>query len=296
MKNNRLFGIIYLLLSKDKMTARELADYFEVSTRTIYRDIEALSELYIPIYMSQGKNGGIQLLDHYKLDKTLLTDDDQKQILFSLQGINKLHIDQDHVYEKMKNFFSKEDESWFDIDFTVWGNSDEHKQNFELIKNAIINKKRIQFSYFNSYGQYSQRMIEPLQLCFKHNAWYLCGFDHIKNDHRFFKLTRIKDLILTNESFDRTMKEIPQIDQKPKTIKLVLLIDRSLAYRIYDEFDESSIIKQDNGDFLIHVELPFNDWIYGYILSFGDKIQVLEPEHVKQKIIEILQKSLKNYS
>ena len=102
MKNNRLFGIIYLLLSKETMTANELSEYFEVSTRTIYRDIETLSELNIPIYMSKGKNGGIHLLNNYKLDKTLLTDQEQNQILFSLQGVNKLQIDQDHIYEKLK--------------------------------------------------------------------------------------------------------------------------------------------------------------------------------------------------
>lgn len=108
MKNNRLFGIIYILLSKKMITAKELADYFEVSTRTIYRDVETLSLLDIPIYMSKGKNGGISLLENYKFDKTLLTDDEQKSILFSLQEISGLNINDNSLYEKLKTVFNKE--------------------------------------------------------------------------------------------------------------------------------------------------------------------------------------------
>jgi len=297
MKNNRLFGIIYLLLSNDSMTARELAKYFEVSTRTIYRDIETLSELNIPIYMSKGKNGGISLLDNYKFDKTLLTDEEQNQILFSLQGINKLQIDNDNIYEKMKNIFAKSDETWFEVDFSVWGKSDEHKENFETIKNAIINKNMIEFSYFSSYGTHTLRKVEPLKLCFKYNSWYLYGFDKGKQDFRFFKIMRIKNLVQLDETFERVIEYEKKIAKKPpQIIKLVLQINRKLSYRVYDEFEESSIKELDNESFIVTVEFPYNDWIYGYILSFGENVKVLEPENVKNEIIERLNKSLNNYS
>ncbi len=130
MKNNRLFGIIYILLSKRMITAKELANYFEVSIRTIYRDVETLSSLDIPIYMSKGKNGGIGLLENYKFDRTLLTENEQKSILFSLQEISELKIDNTNLLEKLKNVFNKENENWFDIDFGIWGNSNAHKENF----------------------------------------------------------------------------------------------------------------------------------------------------------------------
>ncbi|MDE6141368.1 MAG: YafY family transcriptional regulator, partial [Bacilli bacterium] len=207
MKNNRLFGIVYLLLSNENMTAKKLADYFEVSTRTIYRDIEALSELHIPIYMNKGKKGGICLTDNYKLDKALLTDDEQKEILFSLQGINKLQIATDKTYNKLQSVFLKNDESWFEVDFSIWGESPHHKQSFEEIKKAIINKSVIEFSYFSSYGAQTIRRVEPLKLCFKHNSWYLLGFDQGKKDYRFFKIMRIKDLNILNETFERTARD-----------------------------------------------------------------------------------------
>lgn len=112
------------------ITAKELANYFEVSIRTIYRDVETLSSLDIPIYMSKGKNGGIGLLENYKFDRTLLTENEQKSILFSLQEISELKIDNTNLLEKLKNVFNKENENWFDIDFGIWGNSNAHKENF----------------------------------------------------------------------------------------------------------------------------------------------------------------------
>ncbi len=295
MKQNRLFGIIYLLLSKKTMTAKELSEYFEVSTRTIYRDIELLSELNIPIYMSKGKNGGIFLLEDYKFDKSLLTNEEQNQILFSLEGMNKLQIDNNNIYEKLKNIFSKDEESWFDVDFSVWGESDTHNQVFNLIKNSILNKQVVEFSYFNSYGKTTKRKVEPLKLYFRYNSWYLCGFDQEKNDYRFFKLMRIKNFKTLSQNFERTMDiDFDKNDKPPKMVKLVLQIDKCLAYRVYDEFDESEITDIDN-TFLVKAQLPFNDWIYGYILSFGEHIKVLEPSFVKKEIIDILNKSINNY-
>lgn len=296
MKNNRLFGIIYLLLAKNSMTSKELADYFEVSVRTIYRDIETLSEFNIPIYMSKGKNGGVKLLDNYKFDKALLTREEQREILFSLEEINKLNIDNNKVYDKLSALFSKDDENWFEVDFSIWDNSSSHKEIFELIKKAIINKNVLEFSYFSSYGTNTLRRVEPLKLYFRYNAWYLCAFDLDKNDYRFFKLMRIKNLKVLYDTFERRINfEEKKDDKPPKLIRLVLEIDKSLAYRVYDEFNEDDIELLNNGDFKITTELPFNDWIYGYILSFGSKVKVIEPLYIKEEIIKDLKESLDNY-
>lgn len=296
MKINRLFGIIYLLLDNDTMTAKELSEYFEVSTRTIYRDIESLSEINIPIYMSKGKNGGIRLLDHYKFDKSLLTDEEQNQILFSLQGIHQLQGNTNDIYEKLKNIFSKDDTSWFEVDFSVWGHSNVHKANFEIIKNSIINKTIIKFCYFNSYGKHSQRKVEPYKLCFKYNSWYLYGIDSDKNTERFFKLMRMKNVKATNESFEKTVPvPIKREEHAPKMIQLVLQIDKELSYRVYDEFDEADIQISENKDFIVTTEYPFTDWIYSYILSFGEHIKVLAPEMIKNEIINKLKNNLNQY-
>ncbi len=296
MKNNRLFGIIYILMLKKTVTAKELAERFEVSVRTIYRDIELLSSMNVPVYMTKGKNGGISLLDGYKLDKAMFTEEEQNQILFALQGFNKLSANDIAVFDKMKAVFDKDNKNWIDIDFTVWGKSAVQKSSFETIKQAILQAKKIKFVYFNSYGEKSTRTAEPLQICFKYNAWYLFAYDDHKQDYRMFKLSRIKDIEITERSFDRKMPEKRQdSSRKVKTISFVMEVSREMAYRVYDEFEESNIEIMENGNFRISAQYPENDWVYGYILSFGECAKVLYPEALKNIVREKLNKSIKNY-
>lgn len=296
MKNNRLFGIIYLLLSKDTLTAKELANYFEVSVRTIYRDIELLSSFHIPIYMSQGKNGGIHLLDNYKLDKTLLTEEEQNQILFALESLEKLSRSPNSVFSKMQAIFQKNSNDWIQIDFSDWKSPQNNNQTFSKIKESILKYKKLKFTYYNSYEQRQERTVEPLQLHFKHNAWYILCYEEAKHDYRFFKLNRIKNLSLLEDTFER---ELPEEEYKPKQeikiISLTLEISRKQAYRVYDEFEEQDIHILENGNFLVRVEYPESDWIYGYILSFGEHIKVMEPAYVKEIIKKKLESSLQNY-
>ena len=296
MKNNRLFGILYLLLVKKRITANELADYFEVSVRTIYRDIETLSSYEIPIYMSKGKNGGITLLETYTLDKILLTEKEQKEILFSVQTMDELNCNNNKLLDKMKAIFKNEEENFIDVDFGIWENSLDHQQNFNTIKKAIIEKRKITFTYFNSYGEISDRNVEPLQLQFRYNSWYLLGYDTNKNDYRFFKLMRIDSIMLLEEQFSRTIPD-KKIDSESLTnkIKITLEIKKELSYRVYDEFDTSSITKLENGDFIVQMEIPLNDWVYGYLLSFGENIKVISPEDVKRIVKEKVEKMIINY-
>ena len=139
--NNRLFEIIYMLIQKKKVTAKELANKFEVSTRTIYRDIEILSRANIPIYASKGKDGGIGILDEYILNKSILSEDEQNQILFALQGMKKVRgADEKDILQKLSTLFNKEINDWIKIDFSTWGKDNTQEEKFELIKSAILNK------------------------------------------------------------------------------------------------------------------------------------------------------------
>lgn len=297
MKNYRLFGIVYKLLSEDVITAKELADYFEVSIRTIYRDIDVLSSFNIPIYASKGKNGGIKLLDNYKLDKTLLSEEEQIHILLALQGLEKLSANNnENLFDKMQTVFNKKTKDWIDINFSTWGKDTVQTVNFNNIKQAIINEQRIEFTYYNSYGEKSKRIVEPLQICFKYNAWYVLTYEEKKQDYRLFKIIRINDLNILDETFSRELpKEKPYNEGNAKMITLELEILKEMAYRVYDEFTKESITITENGNFLIKVEYPESDWLYGYILSFGENIKVILPVDIKQKVREKLEKSIKNY-
>ncbi len=293
--NNRLFEIVYILMQKRKATAKELADRFEVSTRTIYRDIETLSTANIPIYASKGKDGGIGLLDEYVLNKTILSEEEQNQILFALQGMKKVKgQDEKDILEKLSIFFNKKINDWIKIDFSNWGNIQEER--FYIIKSAILNKQLVQFTYYNSNGEESKRIVEPLQIWFKDKSWYLVSYCKLKQDYRIFKIARIKEVNMLQEHFERELpKEEDNEKHNFKIIELELEINKAMTYRVYDEFESKEITKKEDGNFIIKVKYPENEWVYGYILSFGEYAKVLNPTYAKSIIKDKLQKTLKNY-
>lgn len=277
--NNRLFEIVYILMQKKKTTAKELADRFEVSTRTIYRDIETLSGANIPIYASKGKDGGIGLLDEYVLNKTILSEEEQNQILFALQGMKKVKgQDEKDILEKLSILFNKKINDWIKIDFSNWGNIQEER--FDIIKSAILNKQLVQFIYYNSNGEENNRIVEPLQIWFKDKSWYLISYCKLKEDYRIFKIARIKEIKILEEHFER---ELPKEEEKEKhnfkMIELELEINKAMTYRVYDEFESKEITKKEDGNFIIKVKYPENEWIYGYILSFGEYAKILNPAY-----------------
>ncbi len=295
MQINRLFEIVYLLLEKETATAKELAEHFEVSVRTIYRDIDILSTAGIPVYTNKGKGGGISLLDNFVLDKSILSEEEQNQIIFALQSLEKLDKNSEKkALEKMSRLFHKQARNWIEIDFSNWDN--ENKK-FERIKQAILNRQVIEFTYFNSYGEERKRQVEPLQIWFKDKAWYIKAFCRVKQDYRIFKIARIREIKILDETFER---ELPQEqERKPYDIKLISLeleISKEKAYRVYDEFEKESITQKEDGNFIIHVDYPENDWVYEYILSFGEYIKVIAPEYAKDIVKEKIQKMIRNYS
>ena len=275
MQVDRLFQVIYLLLERKTMTAKELADKFEVSTRTIYRDIEILSAAQIPIYTSKGKRGGIYLLDNYILDKSLLSEEEQCQILFALQGMEKIgYFNERNILEKMSTLFQKSKINWIEVEFSDWGMNDKEEKIFYLIKDAILNQKMLEFVYYNSYGEKSMRKVEPLQIYFKNRAWYLKAFCWDKEDYRLFKVTRMKEIKVLQENFHRKLPNKIEKKEEKKKICLELEISKDMSYRVFDEFKEEEVSIKEDGNFNIRVKYPENDWIYGYILSFGENIRV----------------------
>lgn len=296
MQVNRLFEIIYILLEKENVTAKELAEHFGVSVRTIYRDIDVLSRSNIPIYTNQGKGGGINLLDNFVLDKSLISEDEQNQILFALQSLEKLNVNNEKMLlDKMSILFNKATRNWIEIDFSSWGTDSTQNERFNKIKEAILNKKVVEITYFNSYGEENIRQVEPLQIWFKDKSWYIKAFCRLKQDFRIFKIARIRDIKILDEHFERELPVEKEEKTKFKVISLKLEISKEMTYRVYDEFEKENISKNENGDFIVEVEYPENEWVYGYILSFGEYVKVLSPKYAKDIIKKRLEKTIKNY-
>ncbi|MGI6257096.1 MAG: helix-turn-helix transcriptional regulator [Anaerovoracaceae bacterium] len=298
MKINRLFEIVYLLLDKGRVTAKELAERFEVSTRTIYRDVEDLSAAGIPIYMSKGKNGGISLLPDYVLNKTLLTEEEKIKILSALQSLNALdELSVDDTLSKVSAFFGDKNQGFYEIDFDDWGSL--IKDQFEKSKQAILSKKLLSFDYLSSLNKHSKRIVEPYKLWFKEKNWYLKAYCLKKKEVRFFRFSRMRNVTIEDVQF--TPKNIdlgicPDNQYIRSTTKILMRVEKEATYRILDEFSEQDIVENQDGSVIVTMNFPEDEWVYGYILSFGSFATVIEPLSIKKIIRQKLEDSLKNYS
>ena len=299
MQTSRLFEIIYLLLSNDNMTAKELASRFGVSTRTVYRDVDTLSLAGIPIYMEKGRNGGIRLLPDFVLNKSILSEHEQNEILSALQGLSLVGDGAGvHVLQRLSAIFNKTVTNWLEVDFSDWsfGNGDI----FDNFKLAILERRVAEFDYFSTYGEKTHRRVEPVQLWFKSRAWYLKGFCLGKQDMRLFKLTRVSNLKVTDENFNKrdllASSPAPSLESYHRPdITMRLRIAPEMAYRVYEEFAESMVDKQPDGSYIVTVTWPEDNWVYGFLLSFGEYVEVLEPVHLRGIIKDKAKKIASRY-
>ena len=294
MQINRLFEMIYLLLGKKSMTAQELADHFEVSKRTILRDIETLSSAKIPIYTTQGKGGGVSLMDGFVLNKTALTEDEQDQILLALQSLGATqHAGAEGAIAKLSALFQKQSSGWIEVDFSRWGQSSLDNAKFCLLKEAILGEMPIAFEYVSAAGggDASLRRVYPLKLVFKSKAWYLQGFCTDRKDYRTFKLNRMLSVSKTNDIFDATSYHAPPIEPPLSSLaglcEIELVFSSRVSFRVYDEFDEGVINRADNGTLHVFASMPEDDWLYSFLLSLGKDVEVLRPLHIKEKLLKM---------
>lgn len=298
MQESRLFRIVYYLLDKGKSTAPELAEKFEVSVRTIYRDIDIISSMGIPIYAMQGKGGGITLLDNFVLDKSLLSTGEKEQILMALQGIIATEQNNsDELLTKLGSLFQAKNTNWIEVDFSNWVKNNPSQDIFNLIKSAIFSRNVISFQYFSSNRENTKRRVEPLKLVFKSKDWYLYGFCLMRNDYRFFKLTRIRDMEIQAEIYSREIPStypIGKLMDIQNTIAVTLKFDKEMAFRVYDEFADD-VTEDEQGNLYVHTNLPGNNTLYSYLFSFADCVEVLEPESVREQVKEKLAAMQKKY-
>lgn len=304
----RLLSIIYILMNKGTVTAGELAERFEVSTRTIYRDIEALSMAGIPVYCKKGKNGGISLTEEFVLNKMLITREEQQEILAALVGLKETEVSgknkEEATLKKLGEFFQAEPVPWVDIDLSDW--SGLRKQMYEDIRQAILTRRVVEFDYYGQNRPMSHRVVEPVQLQFKEYTWYLRAFCRERQDFRTFKLFRMQRVNVREETFvpkkeksaetnDSTIVEPQAPEPEFPVTPLTIWIDKKEAYRVYDRFDESELTQLPDGNFLARCAYPLDEWVYSLILWFGPSAKVLEPEFIRTEVQNRIQRMAENY-
>lgn len=348
MQESRLFKILYCLLEKGRATAPELAAKFEVSTRTIYRDIDALSEAGIPLYTEAGRNGGICLMDHFVLDRIVLTDGEKKEILSALQSAGAAGTGgEKSAFEKLSALFRMQSDNWYEMDFSRWGCQSGDNEKFELLKKAVLSHRQVEILYAGAGREKKQRTIWPLKLSYKSNAWYLKAWCMTKEDFRLFKLNRILEWRLLEETFtpeellrspgisDSAAVSVPHeipgsaverpsaasraVSPEPPSAascaaaaglpplvgfplpeeppEIVLSFPEEMSYRVYDEFSRSQIEELEDGSLRVTAPMPADEWLIGFLLSFGAGVEVIEPVYLKkilaERAMEIYQKNYK---
>ena len=282
MQESRLFKIIYYLMENGKSTAPELAEKLEVSIRTIYRDIDIISSVGVPIYVTTGRNGGIQIDDSFVLDRLILSDKEKEDIITALKSVSIVDDHNSDTLSKLSAIFNTKNEDWLEVDFSRWGNKAQDNTMFQKLKEAIISRKMLCIVYANTRGEVIERVICPLKMVYKAKNGYIKSFCMNKSNFRIFKLTRIIQARDMEKNFDPM--EFPQEKKEMKVNyeNVILRFPQRMAYRIYDEFEVDEIHQDDNGDFIICAPMPIDEWLIGYLLSFGSKVCIIEPKYLKK--------------
>jgi predicted DNA-binding transcriptional regulator YafY len=308
MRIDRMLTIIVMLLNRDRITARELADKFEISVRTVYRDIEAINMAGIPVISFSGNEGGFGIMENYRIDRQLLTLNDMLTILTALKGINTglENSEVESAFEKISNLVPKEKtkemELFFKqmvIDIAPYGHSERYKKNLKVIQHSIVDNKLIRILYTNAKGEKLKRNIEPMTLIMKGYTWYLFAFCRERNDFRIFRLSRIKNVEVLDLNFTRKdvshNKYISQNDEAQPVTPIVLKFSPEVRVKVEDYFEEEQMEIQDNGDIVVRVSYPEDEWVYSFILGYGEHVEVLEPPHIKKIILKKAKKILDQY-
>lgn len=299
MKIDRLLGIIMMIMNKGRVTSTQLSEYFQVSVRTIQRDLDTLSAAGIPIYAEVGKKGGYQLLDQYKLDRNFLNTKEAKILISLLESFENAI-----PYSEVKSVFNKfsvmmeddTEESKIVVKLNPWVNQKEFKHNLDVLTKARDDHYKIQMKYIDSNLQESHRIICPYTLVMMGTTWYVYAYCQLREDFRMFKLNRILSCELLYEIFE--MKKPPtalpwenSMDSGRENTKIILQVDRVLQGRLSDYIDYKNC-KIDGDKMIINLYYPVDEWLYSFLFGFVPHVKIVEPEWLREEFIKRLRLSI----
>ena len=298
MKLDRLIGILSILLQQDKITAPELSEKFEVSVRTILRDIDDISKAGIPITTSQGQGGGISIMDGYKIDRTLLSSSEMQAIFSGLKSLDS--VSGTNCYRQLMDKLSVNNtinaDNHIIIDLATW-DKNAVSTKIELIKSAMEQKRIITFRYY-SPERTEQRDIEPYRLIFQWSSWYVWGFCVKRQDYRLFKLTRITELTKTEEAF--VQRDIPEYEcdklrHTKGEISAIVRFDKSAKWRIVDEFGTENFTEGENGNVILTFTWSDKLSFYSYVLGFRENAEIISPAEYREEFLGLLKNITDKY-
>ncbi|MGL4847541.1 MAG: helix-turn-helix transcriptional regulator [Clostridium sp.] len=286
MKIDRLISIIMVLNNKEKVTAKELSEKFNVSIKTITRDMRTIEEAGIPIISYQGYDGGYGIIDTYKVNKASMTKGEVALLKSLLDGINETYKNKEVISLIDKfSLVEEENKNNFLIDFSKWGKGKEITEKINLLDHAINKNNYIEFEYSNMNGEKTKRKVEGYKIIFKALHWYIYAYCLEKKEMRIFKLDRIKNLNILKENFEEREIETENLfKEEIEKIEIKLKVSKEIKNAIEENFSDYEILKEEENEMIIKVKFPYSRWIDSMILGFGDKLEVLEPIFLREKI------------
>ena len=311
MKIDRLLAMTVLLLNRGRVSAKELADRFEVSTKTIYRDMETLNQAGIPITAYQGTAGGFEVMEQYTIARHFLTLKEISTIVAAVKGISSAVDDSlfAALLEKVQALLSKADrmhtgrhKPGMIFDFNPWGQGPVARDKVNMLRQAIEETHKVEIHYLNMNGDESKRIVEPSALILKGNVWYLHAYCNLRNEFRMFRLSRIHELKGLPDYYEP--RETPSLEgfiwdpEWSQDIKreMVLTFHPKVRYRLADAFPSEQITVMKDGSIRVHGEFADDEWWYGMLLSYGDYVKVEQPASVAEELVNRAQKIIRRYS
>lgn len=308
MKIERLIAIIMLLLERDVVPTSELAEKLEVSRRTIFRDIDTLNIAGMPIMVTRGSTGGVSLMKSYKVDKKLFTPKDVQSLITSLQSYNQLLENKEiaNTLTKLQSMTEENDLLKQNINYQNFSIDLEPNQGnrslrilLKVIETAMNNKRYLLFNYTDKSGDGTSRKVEPYKVVFKESSWYLQAFSIERNDYRIFKLARMSDVQLSEETFTpRDFVPLPMDGSSwmaKDIVTVIIRIDKSLKDKVIERFGEEYIIAHNENNYIAKYPIVDNEDGYNVLLKFGGKCEIIEPLSVRQNFKKYLMKIMERY-
>ena len=299
MQIDQLFEFVYVLIDKKQVTAKEMAARFGVSTRTIYRWLDALSVSGVPVYSQKGRNGGIAISEQYALDTKVLSEEERLAIVSSVKALNSLSGNPASIInanikaiEKISGL-TPQNTDWLEVDFAPWSPEGSNvRQMFGMLRDAILQKKQVIFDYHSGDGRIERRTVHPWKLIYKGQAWYLQGWCTSRKAERFFKLTRMQNFNMTgrdanvtkSETTTFSKNEVQLKEQELPVVQIKAKIRPSKIAYLFDTFICSQIKQNKDNSITATFSAPDTDWLIGMLMGFEADIKILSPKSIAQKV------------
>lgn len=300
-KIERLISIIMILLKKDVVPANEFAQLFNVSKRTILRDMETLSLSNIPIYSIHGVHGGYGIMNEYKVDKRLLNNTDLENILTALGGLEQILVSEEvemtlKKIEAMVGPLSLNRS--IQLSFYDWEGRSEVVETLRTCQESIVKRRLVAFDYMDKNGTTTNRIVEPYQLHFSEASWYLKGFCLDRLNYRTFKLSRIDNLSIDEKTFNpreyRSEQE-REASYEPQLVAIKALITPSIKDQFIERHGRKSIENYNSDYALATIHVPQDRTGFQFLASFGTHLIIVEPKTYVEDFRNFLNQMMENY-